>query len=101
MPTVRHAAEWFTATPRNYHFFSAKCPECTARILAGKTRAEVENWYHRYIISQAAFEAYMHVWATGAFRFNREPDWERAPEDPEVIDMAAFMREVSEERKSG
>jgi hypothetical protein len=63
------------------------------RALATKTLAEVENWYRAGYISQAEFEAYMHVWATGAPRFSSlGHGWTDPPTAPEVVGLVAKLR---------
>lgn len=80
------------------HFLSVRCPECTARVLASRTLAQVENWYHQGIVTQAAYEAYMYVWATSAVRYGDYPGWNEAPGDPEVLELVSHLREALMDR---
>ncbi|HEU4754407.1 MAG TPA: hypothetical protein VFU47_14965 [Armatimonadota bacterium] len=86
--------------------FLGLCDECDARYLAGMTLAQVESWGPNGergkagAVRQAMFEAYMHVWATGAPRFsNLGAGWTEEPTDPEVIALVAEIRKAAEERK--
>lgn len=63
------------------------------RTLATKTLAQMEDWYHDGSISQSQFEAYMHVWATGAPRFSSlGHGWTDPPTDPEVAELVEELR---------
>lgn len=99
-------------TPGHYrpgadtNHFLGLCDECDARYLAGMTLAQVESWGPNGergkagAVRQAMFEAFMHVWATGAFRFsNLGAGWTEEPTDPEVIELVAEIRKAAEERK--
>lgn len=87
--------------------FLGRCDECDARYLVRMTLAEVESWSEvkgergkAGAVRQAMFEAYMHVWATGAPRFSSlGSGWTEPPTDPEVIALVAEIRRAAEEKK--
>lgn len=77
----------------NYHFRLSGCDTCLTRDLARQTLAQVEGLYHAGYVGQATFEAYMHVWATGAPRFSSLADgWTDPPTNPEVATLVAWLR---------
>lgn len=78
--------------PGNYHF-EGRCEDCDAWRLARLTLAEVEDRYHAGRVSQDQFEAYMHCWTTGAFRYsNLGAGWTDPPTDPTVRRIVARIR---------
>lgn len=86
--------------------FLGLCDECDARYLTRMTLAEVESWGPNGergkagAVRQAMFEAYMHVWATGAVRFSSLADgWRAEPLDTEVNELVAEIRKAAEELK--
>lgn len=87
--------------------FLGLCDECDARYLVGMTLEQAESWSEvkgergkAGAIRQAVFEAYMHVWATGAVRFSSLADgWRAEPVDPEVNELVAEIREAARERE--
>lgn len=72
------------------HFLG--CHDCDARRLAGASLETAEDWYHRGMIDQDEWEAYVHVWATGAYRYGDYRSWRRSPVIPEVVRLVAVMR---------
>jgi hypothetical protein len=59
----------------------------------------VEDWYRAGYISQAQFEAYMHVWATGAPRFSTlGRGWTEPPTDPGVAALVDEIRSAGRNR---
>lgn len=99
-------------TPGHYrpgadtNHFMGRCDECDARYLTRMTLAEVESWGPNGergkagTFRQEVFEAFMHVWATGAVRFSSLADgWRAEPLDPEVNELVAEIRKAAEERK--
>lgn len=90
-----------TVEPGNYHFGLAGCDDCNARRLVRCTLDRVEHRYHGGYIRQAMFEAYMHVWATGAHRFSSAGvGWQDPPNDPEVAALVQLLREVASDAQS-
>lgn len=92
---MRHTEEFTTCTtwdpPRNYHF-EGYCEDCDVRELVKATLGEVEDRYHTGRCTQAQFEAFKYVWATGAFRFTPSyREWAATPTDPEVRRLARKM----------
>lgn len=87
--------------PGNYHF-SGHCEDCDAYFLSRMTLAQVEDGYRGHGIrpvSQDQFEAYMHCWATGAFRYSTLGDgWTDPPTDPAVARIVARIRRHGNER---
>jgi hypothetical protein len=86
--------------------FLGLCDECDARYLVRMTLAQVESWGpfgeagKAGAVRQAMYEAFMHVWATGAPRFSSLGDgWTAEPTDPEVIALVAEIRQAAEEKK--
>lgn len=78
----------------NYHLRLSGCDDCQVRDLARKTLAQVEELYHTGHVRQSMFEAYMHVWATGADRYSSLGDgWTDPPTDREVGALVAWFRE--------
>lgn len=85
--------------PGNRHLALAGCDHCDTRTLARLTLAQAEDGYNRGYYRQAMYEAYMHVWATGAVRFSSLADgWETPPTDPEVTALVALIRTALEEK---
>lgn len=81
--------------PGNIHLALAGCDDCNARTIARKSLDRVEEGYNAGYIGQALFEAYMHVWATGAVRFSSLGDnWTTPPTDPEVTALVALIKET-------
>lgn len=81
--------------PGNIHLRLAGCDDCNARTAARMTLGRAEDAYNHGYMSQALFEAYMHVWATGAPRFSSLGDgWTAPPTDPEVIALVTMIREA-------
>jgi hypothetical protein len=73
--------------------FRGICNDCDARRAAGMTLGQVENLYRQGVFGQDLFEAYCHVWATGAFRYGAvSPSWLESPVIPEVVRLVAVMR---------
>jgi hypothetical protein len=89
--------------------FLGLCDECDARYLVRMTLAEVESWSEvkgergkAGAVRQALFEAYMHVWATGAVRFSSLADgWRAEPVDAEVNELVAEIRTAAREIREG
>lgn len=75
--------------------FEGLCLDCDAARLVRLKLAEVEDRYHTGRVSQAQFEAYMHVWATVSPARSRA-EWRREPKDPEVKDFAERLRIMRE-----
>jgi hypothetical protein len=84
----------------NYHFTLAGCDDCNVRDLAGRSLEYVEDRYHTGYVSQAMYEAYMHVWATSAVRFGDYAAWGSVPTDPEVVALAELFRKALVERQA-
>lgn len=82
------------------HFLGAQCNECNAHYLVRMSLEQVENWYRVGHVGQALFEAYMHVWATGAARFGNYLPWKVPPGDPEVVELVRMLREAAAGRAS-
>jgi hypothetical protein len=86
--------------------FLGLCDECDARYLVNMTLAQVEDWGPNGshgkagAVRRAMFEAYMHVWATGAPpRFSSLADgWKDEPTDPEVVELVSMLRTAAQER---
>lgn len=70
----------------NYHFLM-RCEDCDANVLSRTPLGRVESWYQQGTITQAEFEAYMHVWATFSPHGGR-PEWAVTPFDPDVMRIA-------------
>jgi hypothetical protein len=86
----------------NYHLALAGCDDCNMRALRYVTLGRVEEEYQQGYIGQALFEAYMHVWATGAPRFSSLGDgWTDPPTDPEVAALVALFRATPVEVRGG
>lgn len=80
----------------NYHLRLAGCDDCTVRELIGMTLGQMEGLHQTGYVRQALYEAYMHVWATGAPRFSSLADgWTSTPMDPEVAALVGLFREVA------
>jgi hypothetical protein len=85
--------------PGNYHF-TGYCEDCDAYFLSRLTFGQVEIRYHDGRVSQDQFEAYMHCWATGAFRYsNLGVGWTDPPADPIVVRIVARIRRYTDARK--
>lgn len=79
--------------PGDYHLVLAGCDDCNARWVASMSLELVEQWYRSGHVRQALYEAYMHVWSTGAVRYSSIGDgWEAPPTDPEVTALVALIR---------
>lgn len=89
------AAEFYPGhwpTGDRIHFLG-RCGDCTVRQLAHMTLDQVEHWYRQGVVSQDAFEAYTHVWATASPRFGTvSRSWQVSPTIPEVVRLVAIMR---------
>jgi hypothetical protein len=93
---TRCALPW----PADYHLIYAGCDDCDARRVASYSLEKVEEGYRYGQVRQALFEAYMHVWATGAPRFSHLGDqWTEAPTDPEVAGLVERIREAAAARR--
>jgi hypothetical protein len=73
-----------------------RCEECDAHYMSRMTLEQVERWYHRGVLGQDQFEAFMYVWATSAERSQTWDNWARAPEIPSVIRIANRMLDILE-----
>lgn len=71
--------------------FEGLCLDCDAARLVRLKLAEVEDRYHTGRVSQAQFEAYMHVWATVSPARSRA-EWRAEPTDPAVKDFVERLR---------
>ena len=84
--------------PGNYHF-EGHCEDCDALYLSRETLEQVEYRYRTGRVSQDQFEAYMHCWSTGAFRYSSLGDgWTTPPTDPTVVRIVARIRRYGRER---
>jgi hypothetical protein len=88
---MKQASHYKSGADTNH--FLGLCRECDGHYLAAMTLGEVERWYRYGKVDQVAFEAYMHVWSTGAARYGSTAHgWTDEPTDPEVIDLVAAIR---------
>lgn len=61
--------------------------------LRSATLDDVEYQRNRGGISQAAYEAYMHVWSTTTFRWSSlATGWKRHPSDGDVLDVIDALK---------
>ncbi|WP_431977624.1 hypothetical protein [Micromonospora haikouensis] len=72
--------------PTNYHF-EGICEDCDVRTLAGLTLGRAEDRYQTGRLTQAEYEAYMHVWAVFS-PHGGQPAWRTTPTDPDVRRIA-------------
>jgi esterase/lipase superfamily enzyme len=91
--TADMAAGHYVPGADTNHFIGL-CRECDAHYMLGASRATIEDWYHLGMISQSQFEAFMHVWATGAYRYGSTEDWEKPPDLPDTLEHVALMRSI-------
>lgn len=74
----------------HWHFLGHGCRECDAHALARANLGTVQDWYRTGRISQAWFEAYMHLWTTSAHRYGNYSDW--TPTDDHTRALVAAIR---------
>ncbi|MFE7624295.1 hypothetical protein [Streptomyces sp. NPDC057509] len=79
------------AEPGNIHFMTAHCVDCNAYRMAKMDVDTVESWYRSGHFSQDEYEAYMHAWATSAYRYTAG-GWAVEPTIPKVIEIVAAIR---------
>lgn len=78
-----------TCTPQ--HPLATGCTDCTARTLAASGLGEVGTWYMDGLISQYAYDAYMHVTAS----LQPGPGFTRhraAPTNPRTVEYVTALR---------
>jgi hypothetical protein len=86
----------------NYHLRLAGCDDCNLRELLSKSLEQVDDLYHQGYVRQPMFEAYMHLWATGATHYSSlGAGWAAEPTDPEVVELVLRFRKAIEARKAG
>jgi hypothetical protein len=80
--------------------FELYCEDCDAWRLAWCTLGQVETMYRQGRVTQDAFEAYRHVWATGAYWYGSYDGWDVEPTIPAVIRYVRKIRSAHSIRKA-
>ncbi|MYY03110.1 MULTISPECIES: hypothetical protein [unclassified Streptomyces] len=79
------------AEPGNIHCMTAHCVDCNAFRMAKMNVDTVESWYRSGHFSQDEYEAFMHAWATDAYRYTAGGH-AVIPTDPKVVMIVAAIR---------
>ena len=91
------AGHWKAGDPDGTnHLESAQCLECDSHRYQRLTLGQVEDWYRTGRMSQDWYEAYMHVWATSAYRYSGTGSWAQSPEakDAAVLERVVLLRHL-------
>lgn len=75
----------------NIHFMTAHCIDCNAFRMSKMNVDTVESWYRSGHFSQDEYEAFMHAWATSAYRYTAG-GWAVPPTDLKVVEIVAAIR---------
>ena len=79
------------AEPGNMHFMTIHCVDCNGYRMSGMSLDTVEQWYRSGHFSQVEYEAYVHAWSTGAYRYSvGRPAAE--PTCPDVVTVLESIR---------
>ena len=77
--------------------FEGICEACDVARASHQSMGEVDDRYRQGRVGQDLFEAYMHVWATSAFRYGSSASgWVTPSEIPAVIRLSSMLRKAME-----